>query len=203
MNATQVFCVCEVHLPPCPNGKLKTARGSYAKSIKLARKFLPPFTAAVVWGEGAPCLNNNIPGGLVNEQWKSNMEPNLVLVTGSFFTGKSKAGSALRERLDTFWKGNFIFVFILVMVAFVHKIQINLRNMNEWVTFDGGFFDLSFSVILLFRYDFKYRNVESESPALNVCRGMLSYPYAGFSVLFPVLACPLVAKAGYEIFILC
>lgn len=36
------------------------------------------------------------------------MEPNLELVTGSFFTGMSKAGSVLRERTsEAFLKGNF------------------------------------------------------------------------------------------------
>lgn len=34
---------------------------------------------------------------------------------------------------------------------------------------------------------------------LNVCRGMLSYLYIGFIVLFTVLACHLVAAVGHEL----
>lgn len=41
------------------------------------------------------------------------MEPNLELVTGSFFTGMSKAGSVLRERIfEASLKGNF-FLFLM------------------------------------------------------------------------------------------
>lgn len=59
----------------CPDGKLKTAKGTSAKPAKSARNPPhaegdppPPIPAAVVEGEGTPRLNNKIPGGSVNEE---------------------------------------------------------------------------------------------------------------------------------------
>lgn len=56
------------------------------------------------------------------------MEPNLELVTGSFFTGMSKAGIVLRERIfEASLKGNF-YLFFFFKWVFVAGRNANLSQ---------------------------------------------------------------------------
>lgn len=66
------------------------------------------------------------------------MEPNLELVTGSFFTGMSKAGSVLRERVsEASLKRNFSLFFFLMGLCFRKKCEFitNRKQNNAFASF--------------------------------------------------------------------
>lgn len=72
--------------------------------------------------------------------------PNLELVTGSFFTGKSKAGSALGGRGRGFFRHQnegTLFILVNFCYVIVHRIKKSECHGHEQMMFNGGFFDLS------------------------------------------------------------